>query len=52
MSRQVDNKPTIQVRIDRGLHKLLKIQAAQRGTTLRSLLDEYGYDGLDREKHA
>ena len=40
MSLQSDNKSTIQVRIDSGWHKRLKIIAAQRGTSIKGLLDE------------
>lgn len=38
-SRQIDKKPTKQVRIDSGLHKLVKIEAAKAGETIRSLVE-------------
>lgn len=40
MSRQSDKKPTKQVRIDSGLHRLLKIRAAESGRTLKELTEE------------
>jgi len=40
MSRQSDTKTTKQVRIDAGLHKMLKVMAAEEGRTLKSLLEE------------
>lgn len=39
-SRQSDKKTTKQVRIDSGLHRLLKIRAAESGRTIRDLLEE------------
>ena len=39
-SRQVDKKTTIQVRIDRGLHYLLRIKAAKESTTIRELVEQ------------
>lgn len=39
MSRQVDKKKTKQVRIDAGVHRLLKIKAAQTGESLRGLIE-------------
>jgi len=36
---QSDKKPTKQVRIDSGLHKLLKVKAAQSGESIRTLLE-------------
>lgn len=40
-SQQSDKKTTKQVRIDEGLHQLLKIKAATEKTTIRSLLEGY-----------
>ncbi len=40
MSRQIDKKTTKQVRVDSGLHKILKVMAAEEGRTLKSLLEE------------
>ncbi len=37
--RQVDQKSTKQVRIDISIHKLLKVYAAKRGETLRSVIE-------------
>jgi len=39
MSRQIDRKGTMQVRIDAGLHKLLKIKAAGVGKSMKELLE-------------
>lgn len=39
-SQQSDKKTTKQVRIDAGLHKLLKIKAAEASTTVKALLEE------------
>lgn len=39
-SRQSDKKPTKQVRIDAGLHQLLKVKAAKSSTTIKGLLEE------------
>ena len=36
---QIDKKPTKQVRIDKGLHKLVKIRAAKSGETIKSLVE-------------
>ncbi len=36
----VDKKSSIQVRIDIGLHQLLKIKAAKSGRTIRELVEE------------
>ncbi len=38
-NRQVDEKPTKQVRIDAGLHQLLKIKAATQKTTIKVLIE-------------
>ena len=38
--RQSDNKITKQVRIDAGMHRLLKIKAAESERTIRELLEE------------
>lgn len=38
-SQQSDKKITKQVRIDRGLHRLLKIKSAQSGKSIRELLE-------------
>ena len=40
MSRQIDKKTSKQVRIDVGLHKILKVMAAEEGRTLKALLEE------------
>lgn len=37
--RKIDQRTTKQVRIDEGLHKLLKIDAAQRGESIREVLE-------------
>lgn len=48
---QVDNKSTKQVRIDAGWHKLLRIKAAQRGTSIKALLDEIFSEALGVEEN-
>lgn len=40
MSRQSDNKSSKQVRIDSGLHHLLKIESAKANKTIKALLEE------------
>lgn len=40
MSRQIDKKSTMQVRIDAGLHQLLKIEAARARRTIKALIEE------------
>ena len=37
--RQIDRKKTKHVRIDSGLHKLLKLRAAERETTIKDLVE-------------
>ncbi len=39
VSRQIDKKKTKQVRIDSGLHKEVKIDAAKQGITIRDLIE-------------
>lgn len=39
ISKQVNKNPTTLVRIDAGLHRLLKIKAAGEGTTIRVLVE-------------
>ena len=46
MSQQVDKKPTKQVRIDSGLHRLLKIKVAESGETIRELVEGFIVEGL------
>ncbi len=41
MSRKIDKKLTKQVRIDTGLHQLLKIKAAKRSMSIKELLEGY-----------
>ncbi len=40
-SRQIDKKTSKQVRIDTGLHKLLKRMAVDEGTTIKGVLQGY-----------
>jgi len=37
---QVDQRSTKQVRIDGGLHKLLKVRAAESRTSIKGLVEE------------
>ena len=39
VNRQIDKKKTKQVRIDAGVHRLLKIMAAETGESLRDLTE-------------
>lgn len=48
-SRQIDRKTTKQVRIDAGLHQLLKIKAAKSEMSIKTLLEEYIAEGLKDE---
>lgn len=41
ISRQSDKNLTKQVRIDAGLHQLLKIQASRDGVAIKTFLDRY-----------
>lgn len=45
-NRQIDTKPTKQIRIDAGLHQLLKVKAAKLRLTIKALLEEYLADLL------
>ena len=40
-SRQIDTKLTKQIRIDVGLHQLLKVKAATAGMTIKDFLEGY-----------
>lgn len=44
--QQSDKKATKQIRIDSGLHCLLKMKAAKQGVTVKSLLEDYLADIL------
>lgn len=39
-NRQIDKKPTMQVRIDSGLHRLLKVEAAKSNKSIKQLVEE------------
>lgn len=39
MGKQVDRRTTKQIRIDSGLHYLLKIRAAREKTTIKELIE-------------
>ncbi|OGD84124.1 hypothetical protein A2572_03290 [Candidatus Collierbacteria bacterium RIFOXYD1_FULL_40_9] len=49
-NRQIDNKTTKQIRIDAGIHQLLKVYASQSGTTIKALLEDYLADLLAVDK--
>ena len=49
MKRQSDKKVTKQVRIDNGLHMLVKVDTAKQGETIRERLERYIYEGLNRD---
>lgn len=40
-NRQIDKKSTKQIRIDAGLHRLLKLKATDAGTSIKDLLEAY-----------
>ncbi len=44
--RQSDKNKTKQVRMDSGIHKLLKVEAARSGRSLKSLLEGFAAEGL------
>jgi len=48
-SRQIDTKTTKQVRIDSGLHIIVKVDVAKQGETIRERLERYIYEGLDKD---
>lgn len=49
-NRQIDNKTTKQIRIDAGLHQLLKVYASKSGVTIKALLEDYLSDLLSVDK--
>jgi len=49
MGNKIDKKITKQVRIDTGMHTILKIEAARQGESLKVLLERYLAEGLDRD---
>ncbi len=46
MSKLIDKKSSKQVRIDPGLHQLLKIKAAKAGISIKTLLEGHLADLL------
>ncbi len=46
MNQQIDKKTTKQIRIDAGLHKLLKLKATTAGMSIKALLEGYLADLL------
>jgi hypothetical protein len=51
--RQSDKNSTKQIRIDTGLHKLLKKKAIDEGMTVKSVLEDYLMDllAVDNQKY-
>ena len=47
-SQQSDINKTKQIRVDAGLHKLLKIKAATEKTSIKALTEEYTSKFLDK----
>lgn len=47
----VDKKSSIQVRIDRGFHEILASIAKRRHIAIKTLVEGYVADGLDKDKH-
>lgn len=50
--QQSDKKSTKQVRIDAGLHQLLKVKAAKSGTSIKGLLEECLAEALAVDEQA
>lgn len=50
MSKFVDKKLTKQIRIDSGLHQLLKVKAAKSGMSIKTLLEGFLAELLAVEK--
>lgn len=48
-SLQIDNRTTMQVRIDSGVHRLLKQEATRARKTIREYLEEVLVDYWDKE---
>lgn len=46
-NRQIDKKSTKQIRIDAGLHKLLKLRATEAETSIKELLEEFLAERLE-----
>ncbi len=49
-SQQSDKKTTKQVRIDAEIHLSLKLKATKRKMSIKTLLEGYIVDGLDKDK--
>lgn len=45
-NRQIDKKTTMQIRIDTGLHRLLKIKATEAGVSIKQFVEGYLADLL------
>ncbi len=50
-NRQIDQKTTKQIRIDAGLHKILKTYAAESEMSIKALLEDYLSDLLAIDKN-
>lgn len=48
-SRKIDTKTTKQLRVDTGLHTMLKVASAKLSVTIKELSEGYLYDGLERD---
>lgn len=49
MSRQSDNKTTIQVRIDAEVHRIAKLYAVQTKRTIKEVVDECVMEGIPKD---
>lgn len=49
-SKQIDKKLTKQIRIDAGLHQLLKIKSSMSGKSIKTLLEGYIVEVLEEKK--
>lgn len=50
-SKQSYKNITKQIRIDAGLHRLLKIKASERSMSIKTLLEGYIAEGLYQDDH-
>lgn len=46
---QIDNKTTMQARIDSGVHKILKTEASKAGKSIKEYLEEHLIDVWNEE---
>ena len=49
IGRQIDQRETAHVRIDRGLRNIVKTDASRNEETIRERVERYIYEGLERD---